>query len=99
MTTPEEMTENASPRTKPSAVVNVYPGEPGKTPAPVLSPKARKLQALEAEIAVGVLELLILGQRESTIETLREVATLAKSVVRTNALFALAKLLPEGLFA
>lgn len=83
----------------PSVVVNAYPGEPDKEPAPALSPKARRIKQLEGEIATGVLELLIVGQRPPTVETLREVTAQAKVVVRANAMFALTKLLPEGLFA
>lgn len=82
----------------PSVVVNAYPGEPGKEPAPALSPKARRLKQLEGEIATGILELLIVGQQQPTVETLREVTAQAKVVVRANAMFALTKLLPEGLF-
>lgn len=70
--------------------------KPGAVPA--LSPKARKLKQLEGEIATGILELLTLRQRPPTDETLREVKTLARSVLRANAMFALAKMLPEGLF-
>ena len=76
----------------------VYPHGMGASP-PTLSPKARRLKQLEGEIATGILELLIVSQQPPTVETLRDVTAQAKAVVRANAMFALTKLLPEGLFA